>query len=935
MAKIPIPFTKILIPKLRSDMVGRPQLVERINQGLLHDFVLLSAPAGSGKTTLLVQWAQQSPFPVAWLTLDSRDNVPAIFYQNLLFALHTAIPEFSPVEQTLPQHQEASEALMSGLVTLLNEVSEMNRDIVLVLDDFHLITNPEIQAASGFLLESIPAKVHLILSSRIDPQFSLNRLRAHDQIDEIRNNLLKFNVEESREFFQKAVKIQLTPQAEEWVMHQTEGWVAGMQLAAISLQHQPDLASEPGFLTGDNSYIQEFLFDEVFSVQSDGVQQFLLRTSILRSLTGSLCDAMLNREKAESAATLHELYHENLFLTALDHEEHWFRYHPLFAESLQHMLIEKMPDEVNGLHLRASQWYEQSGMIDEAVDHALRAEDFQLAASIMERNIGDLFKNGGIQLALTWLKKIPEEILKQIPTLCVAYAWGLVFSFSMDQAEYWIQAAETNLADSCGIPLTEIENKQYSPDSRHKNLMGEIFAVKSIAATTHLNSIDALEYSRRALDYLDAGDLYFKSYMAMEQSIYDMLDGNMVAAETSLEETIRLSQSCGNWMINMIARCHLGETQAARGQLSKALMTFKQSIPLTVDPEGKPMGFVGHLYVEMGDVLLERNELAQAENYITQGIELSRLWLPMLIELDARLHLTQLYAAQENFASARHEITAARALTDTTSSTFDDIIISIHEARLKLKQGDLRYALDWAHSQDLLSDSIDQKMAGYPFSIATSIITLVSHIWLALSRQEKNPSYAQKAYDLVKPLETPLSQRDQFEMQLEVWIIEALALQEMGKIDEALDLVTTAYALGEPEGYRRIFLDEGVPMARLTNRLISHRKRHQSAYHLPTHEYLMEMIRLFSTGKQKSFTMHPDEITPENADFAFPVEMLTPRELEVLQQVAEGKTNGEIALQLCLALNTVKRHLNSIFMKLGVTSRVQAVSTARNLNLVK
>lgn len=936
MTNLPIPTTKILIPRLRPDLVERPQLVERINQGLVHDFVLVSAPAGSGKTTLLVQWAQQSPFPVAWLTLDRHDNEPEIFYQSLLFALQTAVPEFSPVEQTLPQRQEISEALRSGLVILMNAVSGLNRDIVLVLDDFHLITSPVIHTACGLLLESIPARVHLIISSRVDPQFPLNRLRAHDQIDEIRNNLLKFSEDESREFFHRVVKLQLTPQTEERVIVQTAGWVAGMQLAAISLQHQPDMAEVPGFLTGDNSYIQEFLFEEVFSVQPEPVRNFLLRTSILNSLTGSLCDAVIDDAEniKSSAEMLHALYHENIFLTALDHEEHWFRYHPLFAESLQHILTEKLPGEVGTLHMRASKWCEASGMINEAVDHSMLAGDFHRAAFIIEQNIGNVFKNGGIQLVLSWLKKIPEEILKQYPNLCVAYAWGLVYPFSMDQAEYWVQIAETSLAASAGISLEDLEREAIK-DTHLRNLIGEIFAVKSIIATSKINSSEALEYSKRALDYLDSSDLFFRSFLAMEQSIYDMLDGNMVAAENSLEETIRISQACGNWMINMIARCHLGETQAARGQLSKAMMTFKQSIPLTIDPEGKPMGFVGHLYVEMGDVQLERNELAQSENYITQGIELSHLWLPVLIELDARLHLTHLYAAKGDFAAAGREINAARLLTDTTSSTFDDIFISIHEVRLKIKQGDLRFALDWANSLDLLSDSMDQKLSGYPFSVATSIIMAVSHIWLALARQEKNPVYAQKAYDLVNPLETPLRQRDHFEMQLEIMILKALALQELGKVDEALELLSTAYALGEPESYRRIFLDEGVPMARLTNRLVAYRKRHQSAYHLPTHEYLMEMIHLFATGKQSSLPGQSEESASRGVHCAIPVEMLTPRELEVLQLVAEGKTNAEIAQQLCLALNTVKRHLNNIFLKLGVTSRVQAVSSARNLSLVK
>lgn len=936
MTDTPILSTKFLIPNLRSDMVDRPQLVERINQGLLHDFVLVSAPAGAGKTTLLIQWAQQSPLPVAWITLDARDNDPELLYHNLLLSMQTAFPGFSPIEQTLPQHQDVLESLRSGLVLLMNEVSRLNRDIALVLDDFHVITNPVIHECVGYLLESLPERLHIIISSRIDPQFSLTRLRAHDQMDEIRNNLLKFNADESREFFQKTIKIPLSAQAEEKVVHQTEGWVAGMQLAAISLQHQPDILNDAVYLTGDNSYIQDFLVDEVFSRQPEGMQNFLLRTSILGSLTGPLCDAVLNEaaNASDSGSLLHELYHDNIFLTALDHEEHWFRYHPLFAESIQHLLTERLPDEISSLHVRASRWYESAGLIEEAVEHAFKAKDICMAAEIIERNIENTFKNGGIQFVLTWLKKIPAEILYQHPQLCIAYAWGSVFTFSVEEADYWVRIAEQSLSDRSGIPLAEIESTSLSKDKTLQNQLGEIYAVKSILATARLNSMEALDYSRRALDSLNTSDLFYRSFLAMEQSIYDLLDGNMIAAEQSLEATLRLSQPCGNWMVNMISRCHLGEVQASRGQLSRAVNTFKQSIPLTVDSEGKSMGFVGHLYVELGDVLLERNELAQAENYIKRGIELSQAWLPMLIELDARLHLIHLYAAKEDYTAARRELDAARKLTDSTSSTFDDIYISMYEARVRLQKGDLRFAIDWANSMNLMDDSLVQTLAHYPFSVSSSMVMIVSRIWLALSRQEKKLEYAQKAFDVVKALEVPLRQRDHFEMQLEVMLIEALALQELGKIDQALELLSAAYAMGEPEGYRRIFLDEGLPLARLTNRLVGYQKKHPHPYNLPTHEYLMEMIHLFSVGKTEFPADQQGETARDNLNFAPQVEMLTARESEVLQLVADGKTNAEIALHLCLSLNTVKRHMNSIFLKLGVTSRVQAVSVARKLKIV-
>jgi LuxR family maltose regulon positive regulatory protein len=610
----------------------------------------------------------------------------------------------------------------------------------------------------------------------------------------------------------------------------------------------------------------------------------------------------------------------------------------LFTESLRHLLNEKMTAEIPTLHQRACRWYDRHEFGEEAIKHALAAGDSLSAATIIEKNAEMVMKNGGILTILTWIQKLPEELVKAHPMLCIAYAWGVTMQFKPDLAEHWVNEALNSLSLPFDINTIHEDHLPVISNSADRDLVGQVYAVKSILAASRGNAGHSVELSKIALEFLSPDNLFYRSYVAYDQSINHILNGDVLQAQPALQETIRLSQAAGNWMLTMIARSSLGETYAMRGQLSKALATFEQSVPLAVDQSGDPVGFVGHLYIEIGEVYLERNDLLTAQHYITQGLELCKMWLPMLIELDGYYHLAHLKQCLGDHEAALEEIAAMRRLAGDTESLLDDALISIYEIKLALLRGDVRTALSWAQQRGLLNEGLPQPPQDFPITLVDLVKINLARIRIALAQREKQSQHAGLALAMLDDLLPTITRKANVESLMEILVLQSLALQELERTDEALEKIRQAYALAEPEGYRRIFLDEGLPLARLTSRLLAFQKKKADTLELPSREYLSEMLRLFSapagetvadaSPEQAETLAHP---APENTAA---LDLLTPRELEVLRMVASGSSNAEIAQALFLALNTVKRHLNNVFLKLGVTTRIQAVAMARRLGIL-
>lgn len=942
---LPLVHTKWVIPPLRSGVVKRSRLVEQINRALQQGDVIVSAPPGYGKTTLLVEWALQSALPVAWLSLDAQDNDLQLFFNYLTRALQNVVPDLMEKITGYGSAISTTRAFFSGLTGLINELGD--QDLALALDDYHTIHNEVIHDGVRFLLDHQPAGLHLVISGRVDPPLGLARLRARGRLDELRPAQLRFNSEETRQFIQQTMGLALSADQIDQLERKTEGWVTGLQLAALSAGAQVDPRKLADAISGEHSYLFDYLIEEVFEQQAEDIRQFLLRTSILNSLTGPLCDALLahsdarlqNGRRADTRADmqtgrgqaiLHRLYHANMFLTSLDRQEHWFRYHPLFAEALRRLLRERLADEAPQLHRRACDWYAENHFPEEAIQHALEAGDMQRAVSIIETNAEEVMKNGGILTLLRWLRLLPEEMARESPLLCVVYAWGLTLVFETDAAEKWIAEAMKKLPPNGAA--AQLPGKTYE----RRRLVGLAYAVQSMIAAARGDGRRSVELSHEALDLLPDDNPFLRSFLSFEQSVSDQFRGDLRVAEQNFRQTVHLSQLAGNWMVMMIARCNLGEIQAARGKLTEALTTLRQALALNENPEGKPMGFIGHLYIEIGKIFMERNELEQAMTYLSQGASLCRQWLPMLIELDAHMQLACLKQRMGDIAGAQEELALCRKISDATDVALDDVTLGAHEAKLALLRGDVRQALTWAQTADLLDEDGAQEYADFPFSLTALLDLNLARLWLALGRQDRDAAHFAQALGILQTLSPRLIERDCVSLQIETLTLQALARQEMGEMERALDCLRQALAMAEPEGYRRIFLDEGLPLSRLMARLLALDRRNGKHGELPTREFIAELLKQFSypAGETPAGRDQPPEPPPPAGDERI-IELLTPRETEVLRLAGRGLSNAEIARQLVLSLNTVKRHLNSVFQKLGVTTRLQAVRVARQLGLIE
>ncbi|NMB88961.1 MAG: hypothetical protein GYA17_11415 [Chloroflexi bacterium] len=918
MRGFPLIHTKIMIPPVRSGLVERTRLVQQINTGLSCGFVLLSAPPGYGKTTLLSAWAAQADCPLAWLSLDKHDNDLVNFTRYLALAVHSALPgleqRWSELHD-LPQEHTPAEMLTSFLTVWMNALQDEGQKLALVLDEYHTIQNPEIHAALDFLLEYLPPCLYLVLSSRSDPPLALPRLRALNRVRELGAADLRFSRQEIVEFFTHTMGHSIDDNEASLLEQRTEGWVTGLQLAALSLRQSQPTPSLASVVTGENRFVLGYLLEEILHQQPPEVQTFLLNTSILEGLTGALCEAVAfpGQREGRGRELLRLLARANMFILPLDQKQQWFRYHPLFAEALRHLLEEKHPEEIPGLHERASRWYESNGYPDEALKHAMAAGNYRQVVEILEKTMLQVIKTGEITPLQGWVQKLPEDMLRTSPLLCVAYAWILIIAFETDSAGYWLDEATRGL----------------SPESEPQ-IQGEILAIRSMLAAANGQGDEALELSNKAIEHLPPESFFTRSHVMLEQGLYYLLNGNLHQAQESFQESIRLSQPAGIWSLNILARSYLGETLGNLGQLSQAIALLQQSIQLAANPQWKDLGLVGDLYIEMGELLLERNQLDEAMACFRQGIEVSNSWLPELIEMDGRLHQVRIKQYLGDFKGAAADLRRAHQIADSNQASLDNLALDVFEARLALLRGDLHDALAWAQKNGYLEPREPLYRSTVPLSIQNMISLNVARIWLLLGRQEKQPAHFQRALPLLTQLMQSAEQSGAVLNQIEALVLLAQVRQEEGDQNAALDYLQRALALAEPEKFYRVLLDEGLPLARLISRLLARRKRAAQANQLPTRAFLSEVLFLFSPGPGASGAGAGGEAAgPGEAEELPPIELLTSREREILELVARGCSNNEIALQLSLALNTVKRHLNNIFLKLGATTRTQAVAIAR------
>ncbi|MFC5702392.1 LuxR C-terminal-related transcriptional regulator [Cohnella faecalis] len=876
---MPILSTKLYIPPPRPNAISRSRLTERLNEGLHRKLTLVSASAGFGKTTLASEWIAGCGRSAAWLSLDEGDNDPARFLTYLTAALQTIGTNVGESVFGMLQSSH-SPPIESILTALLNEIHANPNPFVLVLDDYHVIDANPIDQALVFLLERMPPQMHVVVATREDPQFPLARLRVRGQLTELRAVDLRFTLTEAAGFLNQAMGLHLSPEDVAALETRTEGWIAGLQLAAISMQGHKDAAGFIKSFTGSHRFVLDYLVEEVLQQQSDSVQAFLLRTSVLDRMCGPLCDAVQRPDDSTSGQeTLEALERANLFIVPLDNERRWYRYHHLFAELLRQRLSQSAASSAGGkgsgaaeLHICASIWYEDNGLEIEAFQHAAAANDIERAARLVEGKGMPLLFRGAVGPVLNWLESLPATVLTAMPSLLAMHASALLLIGQLPAVEQKLQAAEAALQ---GVEL----------DEKTRDLVGHIASIRAAIAVSQHQVETIIAQSRRALEHLHPDNLPVRTATTWTLGYACQLQGDRTAANRAYTEAISISQTIGHLIILVSATIGLGSLHQSENRLGLAEQTYRRALELAGDP---PMPIACEAHLGLAKLAYERNELDAAEWHGQKSVQLARL-----IENTDRFVACDVFFARLKLA--RGDAAGAAALLAKAGQLarqhrFMHLMpeIAAIQALALLRQGNPTAAERLAREYDL------------PVSLA--------RVRLAVGDTSA-------ALAALEPLRRHAEARGWEDERLKVMILQAVALYEHGDKGGAVRLLGDALALAEPGGFIRLFVDEGVPMARL---LIE-----ASARGIRT-DYAAKLLAVFEAASLS-----------RPLPLAQPlIEPLSERELEVLRLISEGLSNHEICERLFLALSTVKGHNRTIFDKLQVHRRTEAVARARELGLL-
>jgi LuxR family maltose regulon positive regulatory protein len=884
----PILATKLYVPPPRPRAVPRPHLIERLNEGLALGcrLTLVSASAGFGKTTLLSTWVAGCGRPVAWLSLDEGDNDPARFLTYLVAALQTLAPTvgegvLAALESPRPPHTE------SLLTELLNEIDAVPEPFILVLDDWHAIDSEPVDRVLAFIVDHLPPRMHLVIATREDPALSLSRLRARGRLSELRAADLRFTAAEAAEFLNQVMGLNLSAEDVAALETRTEGWIAGLQLAALSMRGHQDSAGFIQSFTGSHRFVLDYLLEEVLHQQSEGIQTFLLRTSILDRLCGPLCDAVLGSPAASGQDTLEYLERANLFIVPLDSERRWYRYHHLFGELLLQRLGQTLaPLETAALHIRASEWYELNGLALAAFHHATKAGDVERAERLIEARKMGLHYRSVATPVLAWLGSLPKTILDARPRLWVRSATLALMAGQIARVEERLQGAEAAFS-------AQRVSQGTGPDAETRDLFGQMACARAVLALTRYDTETMIAQARLAREYLLPENLIYRFDASwVLGSAYLFLGDRAAAAEASLEG-IALSRQNGHVFSMILATANLARVQELENELHQAAASYRQVLELAGE---HPQPNAGESQLGLARIHYQWNDLKAAEQHGEAALRLLRQFDPRIDRfIRAEVFLARLQLARADVAGAA----ALLAETERTvrHNNYALRIPDVAEAQVLvlLRQGALEEASRLAAAHEL------------PRSQA--------RVHLA----QGDPA---AALALLGPLRLRLEARNWQDERLQVLVLQALVLREQGEKARAVSLLGEALALAEPGGYIRLFVDEGAPMARLLA---------EAAAQGMMPDYVARLRAAFDAEERARLGV-PD--SPPTPPLQSTIEPLSARELEVLRLVAQGLSNREISQRLYLALSTVKGHNLQIFGKLQVQRRTEAVARARELGLL-
>jgi LuxR family maltose regulon positive regulatory protein len=900
--------TKLSVPPARSNIVARPRLTQLMHAAIRGPLTVIAAPAGWGKTTLLHAWhaeASRKNWSLAWISLDAGDNDPIRFWTYVLTPLNTLHPGVGEIPLALLY--ATSSPIEAVLTTLLNALNQLPTDTVLVLDDYHFIEAQPIHDALTYLVEHLPANMHLVLASRSDPPLPLARLRARGALSELRAATLRFTIEETTAFLNEVMGLLLSAEQVATLQERTEGWIVGLQLAALSLQGREEVAGFIATFTGSHRYVVDYLVEEVLSRQPEDVQDFLVQTCILDRLSGPLCDAVCGRD--DSQALLAHVERSNLFLVSLDDQRQWYRYHHLFAEVLRSRLQQTQPALVAELHRQASRWYEQHQLFEEAVTHALAVPEVEHAARLIEQRGWSTNPLTEFQVLLGWLDRLPDAFVRSQPSLCIIHAVMLMLLHQLERAAARIQDAERCLEEEM-------------PANQRRSILGVTAASRGTLARLLGDYERGVPLAQQALDLLPEMEettllrrMIYPTTLLTAASAY-LVDGDLTpATERVVEATVASMRGLHPLPATLRSMANLARLQLLQGRLRQAASTIEQLLHLASGHRELQALLNGaDYYFLLGELLREWNQLERAEQHLEQGMDLDRGRMTAEAEMITRGYLAFARLQQACGRSARALQTLDAFALLSQQRGFAPALVARGAAvrvELALAQGDLAAAIRWAEKSGLSTT----EALSYPRE--REYLTL-ARVRIAQGQTQPMGSFLPEALGLLGRLLEDAESKARMSSVIEILLLRALALQAQGKQDEALRTLGRALALAEPEGYIRLFLDEGAPMLVLL----------RQAYACQiTPGYVVTLLE--AAGQQ--VIPAPHRSTSRSSQL---MESLTAREREVLRLLVDGASNREIANHLVLSVNTIKKHVWNLCGKLGVQSRAQAIAKARTLQLV-
>ena len=904
--------TKLYVPKSRSSLVARPRLVERLHPAADRKLTLIVGPAGFGKTTLLAEWIASDAATrnsIAWVSLDPTENEPSVFWSYVTRAIQKIHPTVGPRAISLLQSPEPPRA-ESVLTELINDLTAIDSDVVLVLDDYHVIDAAPVHESLTFLLDHLPPRMHVVIASRSDPPapLPLARLRARGELAEVRVAELRFTPDEAAAFLNQVMALDLSATDTAKLERRTEGWITGLKLAALSMKGRDDVREFVDAFTGDSRYVADYLVEEVLQAESERIRRFLLGTAILDRLSGPLCDAVMG--EPGSQALLESLERRNLFVVALDDRREWYRYHHLFADVLQAQSVREDPERARTYHRRASAWYSERGSSSDAVQHALAADDLERAADLLEMTWPERDRSYRSSLWLRRVKALPDAVVRVRPVLSLGYAWALLNSGELEAAEPRLRDVEGWLDDAADTSGRPIASPMIVTDQeRFRSLPTELAAARVYLAQALGGVPGTVEHARRALELVPEGDHAARSTGIALLALAYWARGDLEAAHRTFTDSLASMRMSGHALDAIRGTFVLGDLRVAQGRLREAASIYERGLQLVAEEAHSTPPETDELYLGLSEVHREWGEIDVAAGFLETITESAG-------RAAHRGNRQRWCTAMARVLEARGDLPGALELLDEAES--HDLRspiprvrpIAAMKARIWVMQRRLAEAMEWVRVESLsASDDL-------------SYLREFEHITLArvlIARHQAGGDERDMhdAVQLLDRLTTAAEQGGRMGSVIEILVLQSLAQQALGNIRRGLDPLTRALELAEPEGYLRVFVDEGSRMRDLL--------RHATARGLAG-EYTRRVLAAFEDSKPNA--------TETNRVAANSIQSLTTRELEIVRLIAAGMRNQEIADLLSISAATVKRHIANAYGKLGASHRTEALVRAKELKLL-